>query len=161
MAVTQITYIESPVGSIKVASDGKSITEILFIQESHKADKPKGILKDCVNQLKEYFKGERKVFDLPLAQIGSEFQQNVWQQLMNIPFGKTTSYIHIAMSLGDDKLTRAVGSANGKNNISIVVPCHRVIGSDGKLTGYAGGLWRKQWLLEHELKYAHGVQQLF
>jgi methylated-DNA-[protein]-cysteine S-methyltransferase len=101
-------------------------------------------------QLQEYFAGTRKTFDFKLNPSGTEFQQKVWQELLNIPYGKTTSYLGLSKKLGDVKAIRAVASANGKNPLWIVVPCHRVIGSDGSLTGYAGGLWRKQWLLEHE-----------
>lgn len=115
----------------------------------------------CIEQLIQYFNGERRVFDLPLSQDGSVFQQETWNQLMTIPFGKTISYIQLAIKTGDPKATRAVANANGKNNIAIIVPCHRVIGTNRALIGYSGGLWRKKWLLEHEMKVAYGVQTLF
>jgi methylated-DNA-[protein]-cysteine S-methyltransferase len=101
-------------------------------------------------QFEEYFNGTRKTFDIPLSPEGTEFQKKVWTELLNIPYGETTTYQQMANKLGDPKVIRAAASANGKNPISIVIPCHRVIGSDGSLTGYAGGLHRKKWLLEHE-----------
>ena len=119
------------------------------------------MLINCVEQLIQYFNGQRRVFDLPLNQTGTAFQQDVWSLLTQIPFGKTISYLDLARKTGDTKATRAVANANGRNNIAIIVPCHRVIGSTGELTGYAGGLWRKKWLLELEAKVAHGVQTLF
>jgi methylated-DNA-[protein]-cysteine S-methyltransferase len=109
----------------------------------------------------QYFNGQRRTFDLPLHQPGTAFQQDVWNILTQIPFGKTISYLELARQTGDSKATRAVANANGKNNIAIIVPCHRVIGSNKELIGYAGGLWRKKWLLEHEAKVAYGVQTLF
>ncbi|MFK5879524.1 MAG: methylated-DNA--[protein]-cysteine S-methyltransferase [Flavobacteriaceae bacterium] len=107
-------------------------------------------LLECVMQLKEYFNNTRKEFDLKLNPLGTDFQQRVWKELLNIPYGKTRSYMGQTKKLGNVKAIRAVASANGKNPLWIVVPCHRVIGSDGSLTGYAGGIWRKKWLLEHE-----------
>ncbi len=109
----------------------------------------------------QYFNGELRQFELPLHQPGTPFQQDVWNLLATIPYGKTISYMDLAKKTGDTKATRAVANANGKNNIAIIIPCHRVIGSNKELTGYAGGLWRKKWLLEHEAKIAHGVQTLF
>ncbi len=119
------------------------------------------LLTDCVQQLIEYFQGERRVFDLPLDQPGTKFQQQVWNLLCLIPYGKTISYLDLALQTGDKNNTRAVANANGRNRIAIMVPCHRVIGHNGSLTGYAGGLWRKKWLLELEWKWTHGVQTLF
>jgi methylated-DNA-[protein]-cysteine S-methyltransferase len=107
-------------------------------------------LKEAAIQLQEYFEGKRTHFTFLLHPSGTEFQKKVWQELLNIPFGKTCSYLELSKKLGDVKAIRAVAAANGKNPLWIVVPCHRVIGSDGSLTGYAGGLWRKKWLLEHE-----------
>jgi len=107
-------------------------------------------LEDCVLQLQAYFKGERETFNFKMQPKGTAFQQKVWKALLEIPYGKTTSYLELSKKLGDVKAIRAVASANGKNPLWVVVPCHRVIGSDGSLTGYAGGLWRKKWLLEHE-----------
>ena len=115
----------------------------------------------CVEQLIQYFQGERRQFELPIAQEGTAFQKEVWSELMQIPYGKTISYLELARKTGDSKATRAVANANGKNNVCIIVPCHRVIGSNKELVGYSGGLWRKKWMLEHEAKIAHGVQTLF
>lgn len=115
----------------------------------------------CIEQLIQYFNGQRRVFELPLHQAGTPFQQQTWNLLTAIPFGKTISYLQLAVSTGDPKATRAVANANGRNNIAIIVPCHRVIGSNRELTGYAGGLWRKKWLLQHEMKIMYGVQTLF
>lgn len=115
----------------------------------------------CIEQLIQYFHGERKQFELIIEQEGTAFQKDVWNELMAIPFGKTISYLDLARRMGDIKATRAVAGANGRNNVAIIVPCHRVIGSNKELVGYGGGLWRKKWLLEHEMKIAYGVQTLF
>lgn len=115
----------------------------------------------CIEQLIQYFNGQRRQFELPLNQSGTPFQQGIWSELQQIPFAKTISYLELARRIGDTKATRAVANANGKNNIAVIVPCHRVIGSNKELVGYAGGLWRKKWLLEHEAKVAYGVQTLF
>ena len=114
-----------------------------------------------MQQLQEYFDGKRTDFDLPLQQEGSAFQQSVWAVLNDIPYGRTVSYLELSKRIGNAKAIRAVGITNGKNAISIIVPCHRVIGSNGSLTGYGGDLWRKQWLPEQEAKFANGVRQLF
>ncbi len=118
-------------------------------------------LEECVAQLDQYFKGTRKDFSLKLALEGTEFQQQVWRELSNIPYGQTASYLDIARAIGNEQAVRAVGAANGQNPISIIIPCHRVIGSDGKLTGYGGGLWRKEWLLTHERNFSVGRQLTF
>ena len=110
-------------------------------------------MEDCVFQLQEYFDGKRKAFDIKLNPEGTDFQKKVWNRLLEILYGKTLSYLELSKQLGDVKAIRAVANANGKNPIWIIIPCHRVIGSDGSLTGYAGGLSRKQWLLEHESPY--------
>lgn len=107
-------------------------------------------LKEAAKQIDEYFAGKRKQFTLSLDPSGTPFQKKVWHALSDIPYGKTISYLSLARKLGDPKAIRAVAAANGKNPLWVIIPCHRVIGSDGSLTGYAGGLWRKQWLLEHE-----------
>lgn len=119
------------------------------------------LLIQCIEQLIQYFNGQKRIFELPLSQPGTSFQQEVWNELMTIPYARTISYIQLAIKTGDPKATRAVASANGKNHIAIIVPCHRVIGSNRELVGYGGGLWRKKWLLEHEMKVAYGVQTLF
>jgi len=119
------------------------------------------VMRQCTEELIEFFNGKRRAFTIPVYQDGTPFQQRVWAELLNIPFGKTISYMDLAKKLGDVKAIRAAASTNGKNNIAIIVPCHRVIGSDRSLTGYAGGLPRKKWLLQHEFRIAHGVQTLF
>ncbi len=148
----QTVYIETPLGIASISGNEDGITAVSVTKESQNnpsANIP-DYLRDTVNQLQEYFKGERTAFELKLNPQGTEFQKKVWQELLKIPFGKTLSYLDIAKRLGDPKTIRAAASANGKNPLWIIVPCHRVIGSDGSLTGYAGGLWRKKWLLEHE-----------
>ncbi|MDR0659229.1 MAG: methylated-DNA--[protein]-cysteine S-methyltransferase [Prevotellaceae bacterium] len=155
------TYYQSPVGILKITAKDSAVRSITFVdsaEEQEKTRQPRAIRK-CIKQLNEYFEGKRKTFGFPYKlNTDSEFQQKVWAELEKIPFGKTISYKQLALQLNDEKLVRAVGAANGKNPLAIVVPCHRVIGSDGKLVGYAGGLWRKQWLLEHEQKLA-GTQE--
>lgn len=165
MNETYTTYYHSPVGLLKISGTNDYISEVSFHDTSQKAEGNKKhippLLINCVEQLIQYFNGQRRIFELPLHQPGTAFQQDVWSILTQIPFGKTISYLELARKTGDTKATRAVANANGRNNIAIIVPCHRVIGSDKTLVGYAGGLWRKKWLLELEAKIAHGVQTLF
>lgn len=146
----ETAFIQSPLGIAKIEGDENGIAVISVLSEGIVTKKVPAVLKEAVDQLQEYFEGKRTEFTFKLNPQGTEFQQKVWQELLNIPFGKTTSYMDLSKKLGDVKAIRAVASANGKNPLWIVVPCHRVIGSDGSLTGYAGGLWRKKWLLEHE-----------
>ena len=156
------TYYHSPVGILKISGTEKYISEVTFKEKEETSNEHLSpMLINCVEQLIQYFNGERRQFDFPMNQYGTAFQQDVWNHLLSIPFVRTISYMDLAKMTGDTKATRAVANANGKNNIAIVVPCHRVIGSNRELTGYAGGLWRKKWLLEHEAKIAHGVQTLF
>ncbi len=148
----QTTYYKSPIGTAKIVGNNNGIQSISVLDDetiSSSAIIPDCLI-ECVSQLDEYFNGERKTFDLKLNPKGTEFQKKVWQELLNIPFNKTRTYLEQSKALGDVKAIRAVASANGKNPIWIVIPCHRVIGSDGSLTGYAGGIWRKKWLLQHE-----------
>jgi methylated-DNA-[protein]-cysteine S-methyltransferase len=151
----------SPVGIITITENNGVIEGISFKETSIVFNDSPVVIEKCILQLDEYFAGIRKEFDLPLGQKGTEFQMRVWNALTTIPYGKTTSYLALSKQLGDPKAIRAVGTANGRNNLAIVVPCHRVIGSDASLTGYAGGLWRKRWLLEHEGKHANGLLKLF
>ncbi|MFY4775740.1 methylated-DNA--[protein]-cysteine S-methyltransferase [Metabacillus sp. RGM 3146] len=148
---------ESPIGMIEIQGTEKAISAILFSEKEHAEykieDGTPPVLKDCFNQLDEYFRGERTEFTFPLIIEGTAFQKTVWNSLNDIPFAETGSYKDIALLIGNEKAVRAVGNANGKNKICIVIPCHRIIGSNSKLTGYAGGLWRKEWLLEHEKKH--------
>ena len=165
MAETFTAYYHSPVGLLKISGTENYISEVSFHDNSEKTGGNKKnlppLIIQCLEQLIQYFNGERRFFDLPLNQEGTAFQKQVWNELTSIPFGRTISYLELAIKSGDPKATRAVASANGRNNIAIIVPCHRVIGSDKSLVGYGGGLWRKKWLLEHEMKVAHGVQTLF
>lgn len=143
--------INTPLGLTEIQGDENGISKIYIRNENVEiTSKIPSKLKEAVLQLQEYFDGKRTHFTFLLHPSGTEFQKKVWQELLNIPFGKTCSYLELSKKLGDVKAIRAVAAANGKNPLWIVVPCHRVIGSDGSLTGYAGGLWRKKWLLEHE-----------
>jgi len=147
----KIVYINTPIGVCKIKGSQLGVSEISIVDEEEIISTViPGFLQNCVTQLNEYFKEERKVFDLELDYKGTDFQKTVWESLNSIPYGKTTSYLKQARLLGDEKAIRAVATANGKNPFWIVLPCHRVVGSDGSLTGYAGGIWRKKWLLEHE-----------
>jgi len=165
MPETFTAYYHSPIGMLKIVGTENYISEILFWDKVQKTDSKRKamppMLIQCLEQLIQYFHGELRKFDLPIVQEGTPFQQKVWSELMAIPFAKTVSYGELATRIGDTKATRAVAVANGKNNVAIVIPCHRVIGANKDLVGYMGGLWRKKWLLEHEMKVAYGVQTLF
>ena len=142
--------VRTPLGLAQISGNELGIQSVRIIDEGEVSTVIPEVLKDAVQQLSEYFEGNRTEFQLKLNPKGTEFQQKVWNALLQIPFGKTTSYQQLTLQLGDPKAIRAVASANGKNPLWIIIPCHRVIGSDGSLTGYAGGLHRKQWLLDHE-----------
>lgn len=167
----EIVYYKSPVGVLEIRSSGNAISDILFVNswKGIKVDEtnlhftaPKTpIVKNCIKQLDEYFIGTRTSFSIHTLQTGTAFQQEVWKELCNIPYGRTISYLELSKRIGNVKAIRAVGTANGNNSVSIIVPCHRVIGSNGELVGYGGDLWRKKWLLDHEAKVANGVQTLF
>ena len=152
--------IETPLGNAKIIGDTNGIASVSIDDTSEELSQiiPENLL-DCVTQLKAYFREERQDFDLRLNPNGTDFQKRVWRQLQQIPYGKTCSYLDLSKQLGDPKAIRAVANANGKNPLWIIVPCHRVIGSDGSLTGYAGGLHRKKWLINHES--ANKQQTLF
>ncbi|WP_209400932.1 methylated-DNA--[protein]-cysteine S-methyltransferase [Pseudozobellia sp. WGM2] len=147
-----IAYIQTPLGVAKLEGDSDGISSITVLDDTDilPSQQVPDTLKNAVGQLIEYFNGGRTEFTLKLNPLGTDFQKRVWNALSKIPFGKTVSYLDLSKTLGDVKAIRAVASANGKNPLWIIVPCHRVIGSDGSLTGYAGGLPRKKWLLEHE-----------
>lgn len=147
------SYLDSPIGPIEISGDDDFVSTVIFADEIKK-DTPHlpKVIRDCRQQLEEYFAGTRKEFRLMLSQSGTDFQRQVWTALIDIPYGKTTSYLQLAKNIGDAKSIRAVGAANGKNNIAIIVPCHRVIGSNGTLVGYAGGLDKKKWLLDFEAR---------
>jgi methylated-DNA-[protein]-cysteine S-methyltransferase len=159
-------YLDSPIGRLLLTSDGMSLTG-LYMEPSHEGQATDGWINDAsikplaetVRQLKEYFAGTRREFDLPLRLEGSPFQKRVWRELGEIPYGATWSYGQLAKRIGNPNASRAVGLANGRNPISILVPCHRVIGADGTLTGYGGGLERKRWLLAHEGFQGDGAGQ--
>jgi methylated-DNA-[protein]-cysteine S-methyltransferase len=146
----QTAFINTPLGTTKIKGDENGICVISILQEGEISKTIPLELKTAVKELEEYFEGNRTDFTFLLNPKGTVFQQKVWEELLKIPYGKTISYLELSKKLGDVKAIRAVASANGKNPLWIVVPCHRVIGADGSLTGYAGGLWRKKWLIEHE-----------
>ena len=150
----QFTYFKTPIGFAKITGDKNGIQSISVLDEvditNYNTDEIPECLQKCVTQLDQYFNGKRTSFNLKLNPQGTSFQKKVWQELLNIPYNTTRTYLEQTKALGDVKAIRAVASANGKNPIWIVIPCHRVIGSDGSLTGYAGGIWRKKWLLAHE-----------
>lgn len=151
MESKQTAYYKTPIGIAKIIGDKNGIQSLTVIEDEIEASKEiPSYLQECIQQLNEYFNGTRINFKLKLNPQGTEFQQRVWKELLNVSFGKTRSYLEQSKKLGDAKAIRAVAAANGKNPIWIIIPCHRIIGSDGSLIGYAGGLWRKKWLLAHE-----------
>ena len=160
MSTIYYDYLPSPVGKLLLAIDGQGLKHIHFETGRHQLvpgenwEPGPGALHEVRAQLKAYFAGKLTVFDLPLAPNGTDFQQRVWLQLLRVPYGTTTTYGEIARSLGDLQATRAVGAANGRNPLPIVVPCHRVIGANGDLTGFGGGLPVKRFLLDHEQRHS-------
>ncbi|MGK0412946.1 MAG: methylated-DNA-[protein]-cysteine S-methyltransferase [Polaribacter sp.] len=155
MEEKQTTYYKTPIGIAKITGDKNGIQSISVLDDGTISEdvlraKTPEYLQDCVVQLEEYFNGKRASFNLTVNPKGTKFQIKVWKSLLKINYGKTKSYLEQSKALGDIKAIRAVAAANGKNPIWIIIPCHRVIGSDGSLTGYAGGIWRKKWLLAHE-----------
>ena len=151
-----IHYYQSPVGCLKLIATDNALTALHFVRKTSERAETKmpahAIIQQTCNQLDEYFAGRRKTFELPLNLAGTPFQQKVWKALQQIPYGETISYAQLAQSVGNPKACRAVGSANGKNPLAIIVPCHRVINADGKLGGYASGLEKKKQLLDWEQK---------
>ena len=144
-------YLETPIGFAAITGDEHGISAITLVDAEQPCDSgAHPIIAEAVDQLQEYFENRRSDFTFAINPAGTPFQKKVWHELRNIPLGSTLSYLDLSRKLGDVKAIRAVASANGKNPLWIVIPCHRVIGSDGSLTGYAGELWRKKWLLEHE-----------
>ncbi|MEY2922119.1 MAG: hypothetical protein RL108_741 [Bacteroidota bacterium] len=148
--MSQLTYFKCHLGIAKIVGDASGISEISILDEGEVSNFVPKELEQAVIQLQEYFEGKRTHFDLNINPKGTDFQRSVWHELLNIPFGKTLSYMELSKKVGDVKAIRAVAAANGKNPLWIVIPCHRVIGADGSLTGYAGGLGRKKWLLDLE-----------
>jgi len=145
-----IGYYNSPLGEMVITSDEDAITSILFLKETKQDEHRTAVIEQCILELEDYFLKGRKFFSVELNLRGTAFQKKVWTELLAIPYGKTISYEDLAIRIGDIKSIRAVGLANGQNPISIIVPCHRVIGKNGNLTGYSGGLDKKEWLLYHE-----------
>lgn len=153
----------TPLGPVLMKATENALVSLCFL-DRHFEDaekKENNILAQTCSELDAYFAGRLTQFTIPIAQDGTPFQQSVWRLLAAIGYGQTLSYMALSKKYGDIKAIRAIASANGKNNLAILVPCHRVIGTDRSLTGYAGGLWRKKWLLDHEAKWSAGVQQLF
>jgi len=144
------TYLKTSIGNLKISGTESGICSVDFTDEWDDVSTNEQIVLDCAQQLEEYFQGKRKEFSVKLDLHGTNFQKKIWNELLKIPYGKTISYIDLAAQHGDVKAIRAVAMANGKNPVAIIVPCHRVIGANGDLVGYAGGLQRKKWLLELE-----------
>jgi len=154
--------INTPIGYIELTSDEIFLLSVKFRTEFRESnDNLPQILIDAMHQMEEYFNGTRKEFNLKLQPLGTAFQQIIWQLVSNVYFGKTASYLDIALQSGSKNNTRAVGLANGSNPIPIIIPCHRIIGTNGKLTGYAGGLDKKRWLLQHEMRFSDHQNTLF
>ena len=153
--------VDSPLGTLVIKSDGRSITGMSFAEKDATEQNTCEVLERCKEQLDSYFSGNIQLFDLLLHPEGTEFQRRVWNELLKIPYGETITYMELAVRLGDVKAIRAVGTANGRNPIAVIIPCHRVIGAGNKLTGYAGGIWRKKLLLELEMKHNPSKQTLF
>jgi len=164
-------FYPSPIGILQIKASDEAILSVVFLNTSPlpahavKMQSPgisgQPLIDNCLLQLNDYFYGQGRNFTLPLRQHGTDFQQQVWLALTDIPYGITISYLELSKRINKVKAIRAVGIANGQNSIALMVPCHRVIGTNGSLTGYRGGVWRKRWLLEHEAAKAHGVRQLF
>lgn len=153
MTMMDFCFYDSPLGIMKITANGESVTGLDFVKSQGRKTivaPALPVLQNCIQQLDDYFSGQRKVFDISVKLNGTPFQQRVWRALQKIPHGHTCSYADLAKKIGSPKSCRAVGGANHKNKIAIIIPCHRVIGADGSLTGYAGGLKKKSWLLQHE-----------
>ena len=156
MSATRVAYYESPIGFLEIKGSDAGVAAVNFVdargpRSGRGGGRPlPAALAACRTQLEEYFRGDRRTFSVKLDLRGTDFQKKVWKELRSVGFGKTTTYKAIARAVGNPAATRAVGGANDRNPVSIIVPCHRVVGSDGRLTGYGGGLWRKDWLLRHE-----------
>ena len=166
MSSTYIQIYHSPIGIIKIVADEFCIEELVFIEDAQLnqltiSNTAPEVINQCIDELIEYFAGKRKHFSVAINQAGTEFQQKVWKELYEVPFSKTLSYGELAKKMGDPNLVRAAASANGKNKIAIIVPCHRIVGADRSLVGYAWGKARKKWLLQHEFRLELGVQTLF
>jgi methylated-DNA-[protein]-cysteine S-methyltransferase len=152
--MTGLSYYLSPVGDLMITSHGDKITGVQFFNGERSGINVTPVIEQCITEFEEYFLRGRKFFNVDLHFSGSDFQNKVWNELMTIPYGKTISYLELAIRIGDINSVRAVGLANGQNPIAIIVPCHRVIGKDGELVGYGGGMDKKLWLLQHEGAFA-------
>lgn len=167
MSLTLMHIYHSPIGAMLIQANDQSISSVEFIEEGQSSSidinqsESNAIIHQCIDELIEYFSGKRTSFSVPIHQEGTDFQQKVWKELYEVPFGKTLSYGELAKKLGDPKCIRAAAAANGKNKLAILIPCHRIIGADQSLVGYAWGKSRKRWLLQHEFRWALGVQTLF
>ncbi|MEE9495209.1 MAG: methylated-DNA--[protein]-cysteine S-methyltransferase [Desulfobacterales bacterium] len=151
---THRAIYRSEIGPLEVVGNEKGILTITFVEDEFEADRNlPACITECLRQLAEYFKGRRQKFSIHLLLEGTDFQKAVWRQLQKIPFGQTASYGDVARAIGSPQAFRAVGNANNKNRIPLIIPCHRVIGSDGKLVGFGSGIWRKEWLLDHEKSF--------
>jgi methylated-DNA-[protein]-cysteine S-methyltransferase len=148
------SYLSTPLGLVEIGASETAIVSLFFCSEKEHEEADTPLLERASQQIREYFAGSRTEFDLPLSLAGTPFQVSVWQALQNIPYGRTVSYGQVAQIIGRPKAVRAVGAANGQNPVSIIVPCHRVVGADGSLIGYGGGLDRKEWLLDHERQHS-------
>jgi methylated-DNA-[protein]-cysteine S-methyltransferase len=159
--IRKINY-NSPIGFLEIGSSGDKIVSIYFMDEVQESETdPTTSEQQCMDELDAYFKGNLQQFTFPFQFSGTVFQNSVWTELLNIPYGETISYGQLSRKINNPAAVRAVGTANGSNPLSIVVPCHRVIGGNGKLIGYGGGLWRKRWLLDHEKTVKYGLNSLF
>jgi methylated-DNA-[protein]-cysteine S-methyltransferase len=160
-------FYKSPIGALEIISDSSAILEVNFVRNEREVPEHgkyvTDVIRQCIKELEEYFEGTRKLFEVPYKLEGTDFQMRVWKELEKIPYGTTVTYSEQAKKLGDVKAIRAVGTANGKNKIAIIIPCHRVKGNDGSLVGYAGGIDKKKWLLLHEQEHSDGAirQSLF
>lgn len=150
MTTIYFAYYSSPIGVLEIAGTTTAITAVNFVDAAPAQYETHPLTQATREQLDAYFRHRRETFDLPLEPEGTSFQRRVWQELLTVPYGRLLTYQDVADALGNPKATRAVGAANGQNPIPIIIPCHRIVGSGGKLTGYGGGLWRKEWLLRHE-----------
>lgn len=159
-----IDYLNSPIGIIQIKADDDFIYELDFIEHTVHLETighENEITRQCKIELNEYFEGRRTIFNIPTKALGTTFQHSTWEHIKQIPYGKTIHYQKLSLLLGNPKTIRAAASANGKNPILLIIPCHRVIGKNGEMTGYKRSIWRKKWLLEHELKNTVGLFRLF
>lgn len=155
-------YYHSPLGWIELKSENEALRSLIFVDEHVKSEDQSDVFfQTCIDQLSVYFKGSLQNFNLPISYSGTSFQIQIWEELKNVAYGETASYEELSKRVNNLKAIRAVANANAQNKFHILVPCHRIIGKNGSLTGYAGGIWRKQWLLDHEAKISGKKLSLF